>query len=107
MKVLECSQHKTFIIFKRSRAAYSVVADEIWQKLILIHAFIVVLVTCMNDEDSSKTESTRLLTTFLPLYYGDFFSRSSAANCVNPCRILLNFEPIQAFIAVLVTSKNE
>ena len=53
--------------FKRSRAANSAVGDGIWQKLKLIHAFIVVLITCKNDEDSSKTESTRLLTTFLPL----------------------------------------
>ena len=43
------------------------VGDGIWQKFKLIRAFIVILVTCKNDEDSSKTESTRVLTTFLPL----------------------------------------
>ena len=53
----------------------------------------VVLVTCNNDDaDQFKNESTRVLTTFLPLFvYGDFSDDS----------------PIQAFIAVLVTHKNE
>ena len=35
-------------------AANSVACDEIWQKVKLIEAFKVVLVTCKNDEDSSK-----------------------------------------------------
>ena len=43
--------------FKRSRAAKSVVGDGIWQKFKLIHAFIVVLVTCKNNEDSSKLKA--------------------------------------------------
>ena len=72
MNVLECSQPYTFI-FKRSRAANSVVGNGMWQKFKLIQAFMFVLVNCNNDENSSKTESTRLLTTFLPLQvYGDF-----------------------------------
>ena len=49
------------------KAANSVVSDGIWQKFKLIQAFIDALDTCKNDEDSSKNESTRLLTTFLPL----------------------------------------
>ena len=66
------------------------------------------LVTCKNDEDPFKNESARVLTTFLPLYvYGDFFRRSRVANSAEPCPILPNFEPIQAFIAVFVTCKNE
>ena len=67
MKVLECSQHYTFI-FQRSRDANSVVGDGTWQKFKHIRAFIVVLVTCKIDLDSSKRESTRLLTAFLRLY---------------------------------------
>ena len=68
----------------------------------------VVLVTCKNDEDPSKNESTRVLTTFLPLkVYGEFFRRSRAANSVDPGRILPNFKLIQALIAVLVTHKNK
>ena len=53
--------------FKCSRAANSVVGDGIWQKFKLIQAFMVVLVTCKNDDDPFKNESTRVLTTFLPL----------------------------------------
>ena len=94
--------------FKRSRAANSVVGDGIWQKFKLIQGFIVAIVTCKNEQDSIKNESTRVLTTFLPLkVYGDFFRRSRVANSADPCPILPNFEPIQAFIAVIVTCKNK
>ena len=55
MKAIECSQHYTFI-FRRSRAAYSVVDERFWQKFKLIIAFMVVL----NDEDSAKNEGTRV-----------------------------------------------
>ena len=38
-----------------------------------IEAFMVVVVTYKNDEDPFKNESTRVLTTFLPLkVYGEF-----------------------------------
>ena len=53
--------------FKRSRAANYVVGDGIWQKFRLIQALMVGLVTCKNDEDQFKNESTIVLTTFLPL----------------------------------------
>ena len=76
-----------------SRAANPVVGDQVSPKI--IQAFIVVLDTYNNDEDSSKNESTKLLTIFLPLkVHGDFFRRSRAANFVNPGQILPNFEPI-------------
>ena len=78
-----------YLFFKRSRAANLEVCDGIWQKFKLTQAFMVVLVTHKNDEDSSENESTRMLTPFLP------------------CLILLNFKPVQAFIAGLVTFKNE
>ena len=78
-----------------SRAANPVVGDQVWPKIKLIQAFIVVLDTYNNDEDSSKNESTKLLTIFLPLkVHGDFFRRSRAANFINPGQILPNFEPI-------------
>ena len=54
--------------FKRSKTANSVVGDGI------IQAFMVVLVTCKNDEDLLKNESTRVLTTFLPLQVNGGFS---------------------------------
>ena len=38
------------------------------------------LVICKNEEDPSKNEGTRVITTFLPLLdYGDFSRRSKAA----------------------------
>ena len=43
--------------FKHSRAANSEVGDWIWQKFKLIQAFMVVLVTCIN-EDQFKNENT-------------------------------------------------
>ena len=50
--------------FNCSRAANSVVSDGNLQKFKLFQAFMVVLVTCKNDEDPFKNESTRVLTTF-------------------------------------------
>ena len=42
-------------------------------KFKLIHALVVVLLVCKNDEDLFKIESTRVVTTFLPLsVYGEF-----------------------------------
>ena len=35
-----------------------------------IQAFMVGLVICKNEEDPSKNEGTRVVTTFLPLYEG-------------------------------------
>ena len=40
---------------------------EILPKFKLIQAFVVGLVTCKNQEDPSKNEGTRVVTTFLPL----------------------------------------
>ena len=43
------------------------VSDGILPKFKLIRAFMVVLVTCKNEEDPSKIGGTRVGTTFLPL----------------------------------------
>ena len=56
MKALECSQHYTSFFFRRSRADYSGVSDSIWPKFELIQAFMHVLVTCKNEDDSIKNE---------------------------------------------------
>ena len=64
MNALEWSKQR---YFRYSRAANYVVCGQVWLKIKLIQAFIVVLNTCKNDEDPSKNESTRLLTTFLSL----------------------------------------
>ena len=77
-------------------------------KVKLIQAFVVVLLICKDEEDQYKIESTRVVTTFLPLLvYGDFSERSRAANLKVPGQILPNFEPIQDFMGILVACKNE
>ena len=51
MKALEWLQHYTCTsIFRRSWAANSVVSVEMWPKFKSNQAFMVVLVTCKNDE---------------------------------------------------------
>ena len=51
--------------FSRSRAANSEVSSGILSKFELIQAFIVVLVTCKNEEDPIKNEGARVLTSLL------------------------------------------
>ena len=63
----------------------------------------VVLHTCMNEEDPIKNEDARVLTRL----YVVFFRCSRAANSEVRGGILPKFELIQAFIVVLVTCKNE
>ena len=66
MKALEWSQHYS-LIFTRSRSANSQVSDGILLKFKPIHAFMVDLVTCKNEEDQLENVGTREVTTFLPL----------------------------------------
>ena len=66
MKELEWSQHYS-LIFWHSWAANSEVSDGILPKFKPIRAFMVGLVICKNEEDPSKNEDTRVVTTFLPL----------------------------------------
>ena len=56
-----------FIIFLTLKGANSEVSDGILPKFKLIRAFIVGLVICKNEEDPSKNEGTRVVTTFLQL----------------------------------------
>ena len=88
---------------RRSRAANSEVSGGILPKIEIIQAFIVVLVTCKNEEDPIKNEGARVLTSL----FCRFFRRSRAANSKVSDGILPEFELIQAFIVVLVTCKNE
>ena len=53
--------------FEHQFSANSVVGGGVGRKFKLVQAFMVVLVTCKNDEDQSKNEHTRVLTTFVPL----------------------------------------
>ena len=49
------------VFFKHSRATNSEVSGGILAKYELIQAFIVVLVTCKNEEDPIKNEGARVL----------------------------------------------
>ena len=53
--------------FRRSRADTSGVGGGIWPKFELNQAFMHVLVTCKNEDDSIKIEGVRVVTTFFPL----------------------------------------
>ena len=69
MKVLEWSQQCYIIhqFLRCPRAANSLIGDGILTKFKIIRAFIAVLVICKNEEDHFKIESTRVVTTDLPL----------------------------------------
>ena len=62
-----------------------------------------VLVACKNEDDPIKNEGARVVTS----PFIDFFTRSRAAYSEVSYAILLKFKPIQAFMANLVTCKNE
>ena len=69
MKVLECSRHfphcrSIGIFFKHSRAANSAVHVRIRLNFKIIRDFIVVLVTCKNEEDPIKNEGAVVFTPF-------------------------------------------
>ena len=51
--------------FRRSRATNWEVSGGILPKFDFIQAFIVVLVTCKNEEDPIKNEGARVLTSLL------------------------------------------
>ena len=52
MKALECKQNYMTYFFRRSRATNSEVSGGILPKFELMQAFIVVLITYKNEEDS-------------------------------------------------------
>ena len=56
MKALECPQHYT-LIFKRSRAANSVVGDVIWQKFKLRQALWLSLLPARMNKIQSKMKA--------------------------------------------------
>ena len=107
MKALAC--HYNIHQFLRClMAANSIIGDGIFMKFKLIQAFIVALLICKNENDQFKIESTRVVTTDLPLYvYGDFSRHSRAANSTVQGMTWPNFKRIRNFMVVLVTCKNE
>ena len=68
--------------FRSSRAANFEVSGGILPKFELIQAFMVVLITFKNEEDSIKNEGSRVLSRFSPIIrlWDFFFKRSRAAN---------------------------
>ena len=58
---------RIYVVFSDAQAANSEVSSGILPKFDLIQAFIVVLVTCKNEEDPIKNEGARVLTRFSPL----------------------------------------
>ena len=68
MKALEWSQHYSLIFLTlKGPAANFEVSDGILLKFKPLQAFIVGLVICKNEDDPTKNEGTRVVTTFLPL----------------------------------------
>ena len=72
MKELEWSQHFSHyksmgFFFRRSRAANSYVPGRILPNFEPIRDFIVVFVTCKNNEEQIKNEGARVVTRFSPL----------------------------------------
>ena len=57
---------RLYDVFSLSRATNSEVSGGILPKFEFIQAFIVVPVTCKNEEDPIKNEGTRVLTRFSP-----------------------------------------
>ena len=73
------------------------------QNFELVRDIIVVILTCMNEEDPIINEGGRVLARLK----FDFFRRSRAANSEVSGGIPPKFKLIQAFMVVLVTCKNE
>ena len=89
--------------FKRSRAANSTGCGQIGRKFELIQDYIVVLVTCKNEEAPIKNQSTRELTSLLL----DFFRHSRVAYSEVGRGISPKFKFVQACMIVLITCKNK
>ena len=100
-KYFEKFSSKRFF-FNWLRASNSAVHSWIWPNFKLIRDYIVVLVTCKNEEDPIKNEGTRVLTS---LYR--FFRCSRAAYSAVSCGIPPQFKLIQAFMLVFLTCKIE
>ena len=74
-------------------------ADEFLAKFKLIQAFMIFLIICRNEEDSTNTSPIISLL--------GFFQTSGAANSSVPCPMVPNFKPNRDLMVVLVTCKNK
>ena len=79
-----------------------------WPKIKLIKALIVVLDICKNDEDPSTMKAQVCSQHYSHYKSMEIFSDvQGATNSIDSCSTLLNFKPIDAFIAVLGPCNNE
>ena len=89
-------------IYRRLRAETSIACDRIWPNFELIRDFMVVFVSCKNEEDPIKKDGARVATTFSHCkFMGNFSANSAVVD-----RIWPNFELIHGFKVVLVSCKN-
>ena len=67
IKALECSQdfshYKSMEIFPDAQGQLTAVHGRIWSNFELVQDFMVVLITCKNEEDPIKKESSSVFTT--------------------------------------------
>ena len=78
--------------FRRSRAANSEVSGGILPKFKLIQAFIVVLVTCKNEEDPIKNEGARVLTRLYDVFFSDAQGQLTPKSAAEICPNLNSFK---------------
>ena len=89
-------------IFKRSRAANSIVSCLIWLKVKLVRDFMHVPVTCKYKKNRIKNNWEKVETSYV---YLKFNSPTRACNSEVTDSIQLELELVWDFMAVLVTSK--
>ena len=63
MKAIECSQDSSHYMSMGIFPANSAVNNRIWSNFELFRDFMVVLLTCKNEEDPIKNEGPRVFTT--------------------------------------------
>ena len=99
----EKGQHQ---FFRCSRAANSVVHDQIWPNFKLIKALIYVIITCKYEKDLIKNSWEKKATSFFPnISLWGFFRRSRAANSPVGGPIRPKIEILWALIHVIVSCK--
>ena len=86
--------------FRRLRAANSVVRGRIWPNFELIQALMYVIITCKYEKDSIKNKPRKNGNTVFQIITLSVAMETSG-------RIWPNFEPIQAFMHVLIACKYE
>ena len=98
-----------FHFFRRPRAANSEVSGGILLKFKLIQAFIIVLVTCKNEEDPIKNEKARVLTRFSHYKSMGIFSDAQGYCSLlrSPWSNLAEIRTRSDIMVVLVTCKYE